>query len=417
MSRHIAVISPSGIARIYAVPGRQPAEAIASAYHRTSADIIINAGQFNTLTGATGCALKADGAWIRQTAHVFGLAMTGGKAHIAYFDGSNDDTWTHFVQCYCTLVVGGLINIDTEEKNVLEDRRGRTAVGTKPDGSLVLYVCQDGDDALTGPELAQKMLDLGCTDALNFDGGGSAAYLGYDAWLDTPRALDSFIGIDLTVPDIKTYSNRKDGSRRIAAHFKIGEFACPKTTDDILLSSDLVKVLEDIRALCGDKPMNINSGYRDLRHNTNVGGSPTSRHMKGKAADIRIEGVDTLTVCRAAEKALAARGIPGGLGRYIGQNFVHVDVRAARHRFQQNKAGQAVYAVAGWTRPMLRKGSGGADVKELQALLNERGASPALTVDGSFGPLTEQAVEAFQAVRGLVVDGVCGPKTWAALER
>lgn len=37
------------------------------------------------------------------------------------------------------------------------------------------------------------------------------------------------------------------------------------------------------------------------------------------------------------------------------------------------------------------------------------------TVDGSYGPLTKQAVRAFQKDKGLVVDGNAGPKTQAAL--
>jgi peptidoglycan hydrolase-like protein with peptidoglycan-binding domain len=54
-------------------------------------------------------------------------------------------------------------------------------------------------------------------------------------------------------------------------------------------------------------------------------------------------------------------------------------------------------------------------VVELQDLLNGRGASPALTVDGDFGPGTLAAVKAFQTSAGLSSDGVVGPATKAAL--
>ena len=41
----------------------------------------------------------------------------------------------------------------------------------------------------------------------------------------------------------------------------------------------------------------------------------------------------------------------------------------------------------------------------------------ATAVDGDFGPSTQTAVEQFQSVRGLTVDGIVGPATWAALLR
>lgn len=63
--------------------------------------------------------------------------------------------------------------------------------------------------------------------------------------------------------------------------------------------------------------------------------------------------------------------------------------------------------------PTLKYGASGEDVKKLQTLLNENGAS--LDVDGKFGNKTEQAVKRFQETHGLTVDGVVGEKTWEAL--
>ena len=64
----------------------------------------------------------------------------------------------------------------------------------------------------------------------------------------------------------------------------------------------------------------------------------------------------------------------------------------------------------------LRKGSSGSVVKELQILLIKAGYSCGkYGSDGKFGDSTLEAVKAFQADRGLAVDGVVGTKTWEEL--
>lgn len=63
---------------------------------------------------------------------------------------------------------------------------------------------------------------------------------------------------------------------------------------------------------------------------------------------------------------------------------------------------------------MLRLGSRGARVRELQQLL--RRAGYAITIDGDFGPATKTAVKAFQKANMLQVDGVVGPKTFDMLQ-
>ncbi|QRN99508.1 peptidoglycan-binding protein [Archangium violaceum] len=64
--------------------------------------------------------------------------------------------------------------------------------------------------------------------------------------------------------------------------------------------------------------------------------------------------------------------------------------------------------------PTLKLGSSGASVKTLQQALAKAGFSPG-AVDGQFGPKTAAAVKAFQSAKGLVADGIVGPKTWARL--
>jgi peptidoglycan hydrolase-like protein with peptidoglycan-binding domain len=71
------------------------------------------------------------------------------------------------------------------------------------------------------------------------------------------------------------------------------------------------------------------------------------------------------------------------------------------------------------SKPMLKYGSTGSAVVELQHRLNAvRGPTgAALTPDGVFGPMTLAAVKAFQT-KGtpvLVADGIVGPLTWGKL--
>lgn len=72
-------------------------------------------------------------------------------------------------------------------------------------------------------------------------------------------------------------------------------------------------------------------------------------------------------------------------------------------------------------RPTLSRGADdtmftGPYVSAMQDLLVKRGCTlPKYGVDGDFGTETEAAVKAFQQLKGLSADGICGPLTWAAL--
>lgn len=85
--------------------------------------------------------------------------------------------------------------------------------------------------------------------------------------------------------------------------------------------------------------------------------------------------------------------------------------QAEKELFLKNCTGATIKAAD--ELPTMRKGSKGLYVTELQEMLKKRGYT--LKTDGIFGTKTEEAVEAFQADNGLVVDGVVGSKTWGKL--
>ena len=63
---------------------------------------------------------------------------------------------------------------------------------------------------------------------------------------------------------------------------------------------------------------------------------------------------------------------------------------------------------------LLKEGSSGPVVKQLQQRLQEKGFNPG-SIDGVFGLGTKAAVRAFQKANGLEPDGIVGQQTWKAL--
>lgn len=71
----------------------------------------------------------------------------------------------------------------------------------------------------------------------------------------------------------------------------------PNSEEIEALKALCVNVLEKIRTHFG-KPITINSGFRCAKLNKAIGGSKTSQHVKGEAADIEISGIDNLTLAK-----------------------------------------------------------------------------------------------------------------------
>lgn len=79
-----------------------------------------------------------------------------------------------------------------------------------------------------------------------------------------------------------------------------------------------------------NEPYMLLSGYRSPETNAMLrsrsgGVAKNSLHMKGQAADLRLQSRSTSQMSRAAQ---SCRG--GGVGRYRGSNFVHMDCGPVR---------------------------------------------------------------------------------------
>lgn len=82
---------------------------------------------------------------------------------------------------YATGSVGGMLIKDGKTTGLDGSAAPRTAVGIKQDGSVVFYTIdgrQNGSYGVRLTTLSQRMLELGCVDAINMDGGGSTAVNG-----------------------------------------------------------------------------------------------------------------------------------------------------------------------------------------------------------------------------------------------
>jgi uncharacterized protein YcbK (DUF882 family) len=101
-------------------------------------------------------------------------------------------------------------------------------------------------------------------------------------------------------------------------YFKRREFNCSCCGVNKPMSNDFIGRLEEARKIAG-VPFIVTSGYRCLANNLRVGGSPTSSHRRGVAADIAV--TDSLRRHIIVSSLLRA-----GFNRIgISSTFIHVD--------------------------------------------------------------------------------------------
>ena len=123
---------------------------------------------------------------------------------------------------------------------------------------------------------------------------------------------------------IESYILNTDGNAQITKHFKVKEFACKDGSQIVFIDRYLVSILEILRNQIG-KPIIITSGYRTPEWNKKCDGAKYSYHMRGMAADIRVNGMSAKEIANKLNEV-----IPDGCGIIVYNNWVHFDVRTGK---------------------------------------------------------------------------------------
>lgn len=125
--------------------------------------------------------------------------------------------------------------------------------------------------------------------------------------------------------EFKAFLHWKHGDKQLSQHFWLREFNCKCDSINCaitLVAEPLLKALQDLREKLGE-PIIITSAFRCQEHNRKAGGSETSCHLVGLAADIKAKNMDLLYT-------LAKNSGAGGIGRYnrLGVlDRLHIDFR------------------------------------------------------------------------------------------
>lgn len=149
---------------------------------------------------AIGC-LMTDGKWISRPAPGANLVVTSeGRVKIGWFErlpeGARD-------------VVSGSAVLVSDGKNLVTaagDRAPRTAAGITADGKTLVLLVVDGrlishSAGMSEQELAEEMIRLGCSEAINLDGGGSSTLVMRDSETGQPRVMNRpSDGHDFVIP-------------------------------------------------------------------------------------------------------------------------------------------------------------------------------------------------------------------------
>ena len=108
-------------------------------------------------------------------------------------------------------------------------------------------------------------------------------------------------------------------------YFKKSDFNCPCCNKNNI-ELEVVKIADEIREHFG-KPCIVNSGTRCTKHNKEVGGVTNSRHLIGKAMDIKVSGIDGGTLVNYTKQLVKQGKLRYTYRITANGTAVHIDIQ------------------------------------------------------------------------------------------
>lgn len=160
--------------------------AAAEANRRVNIVAAFNGDFYNMGTGEPSGVLVMNGITVKSLASAqeknWFAVTEDNKAYIG--TGTLPENTVEAIGGATMLIKDGQINVSESDTT----KNPRTAVGIKANGNVLILSANGRQEPFSSGytyyELAEKMLELGCVDALNLDGGGSATYLAQYAGTD-----------------------------------------------------------------------------------------------------------------------------------------------------------------------------------------------------------------------------------------
>jgi len=115
---------------------------------------------------------------------------------------------------------------------------------------------------------------------------------------------------------------------KLNKYFSRSEFQCSCGCGMAGVDAELLTALTRIREHF-NAPVTITSGNRCAPHNKSIGGAEKSYHVRGMAADFKVEGIEPKAVADYVEANYPTRF---GVGRY--SSWTHLDVRDEKARWK-----------------------------------------------------------------------------------